>query len=407
MLSEIENDITGLGYVSERKNKILTYLIMTSRLMNDPLHAVVVARSSAGKSKLIDIIESLCPKNDLKSISDLTSQALYYVEENELKNKFIVIGEKEGSKGSEYPLRELISKKTISKSVPIKDQVTGIIKTVTIKVNEPIALVETTSSSEINSENLNRCFIISIDESEEQTKLILENQRLSDTLEGHLLKHDMNKIIEKHRNAQMLLKNINVVNPFAALLTFPTHSIQTKQNNQKFLKLIKVICFLHQYQRELKYHKLENNRTFEYIECTLDDYKIAYELLIDGTLDNSLDDLPRQAKELFSIIKNYLKDKGIKENILIDAIIFTRKQIRDYSNWSFAQVRNNFQTLKEYEYLQIIQSKNGLSHNYRLLGNYSDSTLSNSILTPDELKEKINNNSNLTILNIPEYSGKK
>ncbi|MBN2545201.1 MAG: hypothetical protein JXB50_05340, partial [Spirochaetes bacterium] len=124
LLIEIEKDITTLGYVNERKNKILTYLIMTSRLMDDPLHAVVVARSSAGKSRLIEIIEKLCPKNDLKSISDLTSQALYYVQENELKNKFIVIGEKEGSKGSEYPLRELISKKTISKSVPIKDTVT-------------------------------------------------------------------------------------------------------------------------------------------------------------------------------------------------------------------------------------------------------------------------------------------
>jgi len=138
MLTEIENDITSLGYINEKKNKILTYLIMTSRLMNDPLHAVVVSRTSAGKSKLIDIIESLCPKNDLKSISDLTPQSLYYVQKNELKNKFIVIGEKEGSKGSEYPLRELISKKSITKTVPIKDQVTGIIKTVTIKVNGPM-----------------------------------------------------------------------------------------------------------------------------------------------------------------------------------------------------------------------------------------------------------------------------
>lgn len=31
LLDEIENDITDLGYVRERKNKILIYLIMTSR----------------------------------------------------------------------------------------------------------------------------------------------------------------------------------------------------------------------------------------------------------------------------------------------------------------------------------------------------------------------------------------
>src|SRR4030043_1058789 len=169
-----------------------------------------------------------------------------------------------------------------------------------------------------------------------------------------------------------------------------------------YLKLIKVICFLHQYQREVKYHKLDNNESLEYVECTLDDYKIAYELLIDGILDNSFDDLPRPARKLFEIIKIYLKDRSSKENIPLDKIIFTRKEIRDYSKWSFAQIRNNFQTLKEYEYLQLIQSKNGLAHNYRILSNYSDSSKNNSILTPDELEEKINNN-NLYKLNIPEY----
>ena len=404
ILSEIENDITALGYVNERKNKVLTYLVMCSRLMNDPLHAVVVARSSAGKSRLIDIIESLCPKHDLKSISDLTSQALYYMQENELKNKFVVIGEKEGSKGSEYPLRELISKKSITKSVPIKDPVTGLIKTITVKVNGPISLVETTSSGEINIENLNRCFIISVDESEEQTKFIQENQRFSDTLEGHLLKQQKNKIIEKHHSAQMLLKNITVINPFAPFITFPTQSIQTRRDHMKFLKLIKVICFLHQYQRQIKYHKLNNSDTLEFIECTLDDYKTAYELLIDGVLDNSFDDLQKPVRELLEIIKSYLKKKSIKENVPVDKIIFTRKDIRDYSNWTFAQIRNNFQFLKEYEYLQTIQSKNGLAHSYRLVGNYSDSSLSNSILTPDELEEKINNANNLTDLTSPVCS---
>jgi len=253
---------------------------------------------------------------------------------------------------------------------------------------------------------LNRCFIISIDESEEQTRLIQANQRLSDTLEGHLLKHETNKIIEKHHSAQMMLKNINVINPFAPLLTFPTQNIQTRRDNQKFLKLIKVICFLHQNMREIKYHKLENNEPFEYIECTIDDYRIAYELLIDGILDNSFCDLPSQSKELLDIIKKYLNDKSKKDKTNVDSIIFTRKDIRDYSNWSFSQVRNNFQVLKEHELLQTIQSRNGLAQSYRLLGNYSDTSHSNSILTPDKLEEKINN-LNPTDLNIPENSSIK
>ena len=76
-----------------------------------------------------------------------------------LKHKFIVIGEKEGSQGAEYPLRELITRRSITKAVPMKDPVSGEIKTVTIKVNGPISLAATTTSSNVNPENLNRCGI--------------------------------------------------------------------------------------------------------------------------------------------------------------------------------------------------------------------------------------------------------
>ena len=107
-----------------------------------------------------------------------------------------------------------------------------------------------------------------------------------------------------------------------------------------------------------------------------------------------------KSKTVEKKIKSYLKERSVKENAPIDKIVFTRKDIRDYSNWTFAQVRNNFQILKEYEYLQTIQSKNGLAQSYKLISNYSDSSLSNSILTPDELEEKIN----LTDLNKPACS---
>ncbi|MCK5491780.1 MAG: DNA primase, partial [Candidatus Omnitrophica bacterium] len=257
---------------------------------------------------------------------------MYYYGQDDLKNKFIVIAEKEGSKGSDYPLRELISKKSITKAIPMKDQITGQIKTVSIRVNGPIALVETTTNGEINPENLNRCFIISIDETEEQTRLIHHSQRLNYTLENHLKNMRLNKIIEKHIYAQRLLKKIHIFNPYAPLLTFPSSRLQSRRDNEKFLKLIRVICFLHQYQHKVKKHKLDNNEVVEYIECTINDYKIAYELLSDGILDNTLDDLPRPARELLDIIKKYLKTKSETENIPMDKIIFERKEIRDYSS---------------------------------------------------------------------------
>jgi len=49
---------------------------------------------------------------------------------------------------------------------------------------------------------------------------------------------------------------------------------------------------------------LPGGEEIEYIECTLDDYRIAWELLADGVLENTLDDLPPSARKLLDLIRN-------------------------------------------------------------------------------------------------------
>ena len=79
LIDEIASDYDELGYVQERKNKVLMYLVMTSRLMDNPLHAMVVSRSGAGKSRLAEVTTELCPPEDAEIVSDLSANALYYV----------------------------------------------------------------------------------------------------------------------------------------------------------------------------------------------------------------------------------------------------------------------------------------------------------------------------------------
>lgn len=389
LLGEIESDYDKLGYVRERVNKLLLYLVMTSRLMENPLHAIAISRSGAGKSQLAEVTESLCPPEDVVSVSDLSAQALFYYGEGDLKHRLIVIGERAGSEGADYPLRELISRKSITKAIPMKDPATSQIKTVSITVEGPIALVETTTSGEINAENLNRCFVISIDESEEQTRLIHELQRQSHTPEGYRRKRERSAIIEKHIYAQRLLRKIPVLNPYAELLTFPSGSLRSRRDNEKLLRLIAAICFLHQYQRPVKTMKISERETLEYIECTVEDYRIAYELLSDGVLENTLDDLPRPARKLFDVIVAYLEKREREEGVAKERIVFERKDIREYSSWSFAQVRNNMRILTDYEYLKLTKAQSGVATQYRLASGYRDPDFMAQILSPEELAKRL------------------
>jgi hypothetical protein len=385
----IEEDYEQLGYVQERKNKLLLYLVMTSRLMRSPLHALLIARSGAGKSMLAEITAELCPPEQLQMISDLSAQSLYYFGENDLAHHFVCIGERHGTEGAEYPLRELISRKSITKAIPMKDPATGVIKTAVIRVNGPISLVETATDAEINPENLNRCFVIGIDESEEQTGAIHSLQRTSYTFDGYLAVRNREDIVKRHRYAQQLLGPIQVFNPFAESLTFPTSKLRSRRDNDKFLRLISAICFLHQYQRKLHRASLPGGEQIEYIECSLEDYRIAYELLADGVLENTLDDLPSPARKLLDLIVEYLGKRSTQDGVPPERIVFERKDIREYTSWSFAQVRNNFRILKDYEYIQLVKQQNGLAHQYRLSGGYLGVDLLHTILSPDQLAERL------------------
>ncbi|MBW9104144.1 hypothetical protein [Paraburkholderia phenoliruptrix] len=81
----------------------------------------------------------------------------------------------------------------------------------------------------------NRCLVLTINESREQTREIHVRQRMKQTLEGLLAEADRQHIIELHRNAQRLLKPVHVVNPYAEQLTFMDNRTRMRRDHMKYL----------------------------------------------------------------------------------------------------------------------------------------------------------------------------
>ncbi|MCP4438922.1 MAG: hypothetical protein GY810_08250, partial [Aureispira sp.] len=76
----------------------------------------------------------------------------------------------------ELAFRELQSKGAISSGTSVKDEYTGG-NTGTIKwVYGPIASMSATTQGAIYEDNMSRCFLIAVDESEEQTQRIIKYQ---------------------------------------------------------------------------------------------------------------------------------------------------------------------------------------------------------------------------------------
>ena len=119
-------------------------------------------------------------------------------------------------------------------------------------------------------------------------------------------------------------------------------------------------------------------------------------------LDNTLDDLPQSARKLLDTIRRYVSKRAEAEDLPAEKIIFERKDIREFSSWSFAQVRNNFRTLQDYEYLSCIKAQNGLANRYRINAGYRDLDYMGAIVSPETLISLIKTTENPNPVNTPE-----
>ena len=250
LLGQVAKDIDALGFVGEDTNKRLLYLVAISRKLLDPLSAIVLSQSGAGKSGLTEVIERLCPPEDVVLLTRLTPQSLYYVEPGFLDKKLVIVEERYGSMEADYSIRVLQSRKKLIAAAPIKDPQTGNMKTRIFTVEARAAFIEATTASAVNHENATRCFELSMDESAEQTKRIHERQRLMRTEHGLVLREQAEAVTRRHWNAQRLLEPLPVVIPYADRLTFPDAWMRTRRDHARFLNLIEVSAFLHQHQRE-------------------------------------------------------------------------------------------------------------------------------------------------------------
>lgn len=367
LISEIVKDIEKCGYIGEEMNKLLSYLAMTSRKMNDPLSILIISGSGAGKSSLQDTILNLCPDEELVKLTSLTGKALFYKSESSLKNKVLAIEEEQGAQDADYAIRNLISSKVLSIEATIKDNATGKITTMENKVSGPTSVFKTTTNPDTDPETKSRFITISVDESREQTKRILDYQRQSFTLEGHLGKQLKNKIIKKHQNFQRLLKPLAVFNPYSKLLTYSDDRILVRRENPKYLNIINTVAFLHQFQRPVKEIK-KDNQVINYIEVTLEDIQIANEIA-HNILGKSLNELSTPSRNLLNVIHDMVCDVARENKQLKENIIFTRRKIREYTKWSDYQVRTHLKQLVDLEYLMPVSGKHGSLFSYRLLYN--------------------------------------
>ncbi len=359
LLKRTNNLIGKSGVIGEETNRLTMYLIFTSRLTANPLHCISLGSSGTGKTHLQSKVSELIPEEDKVEITVLSANAFYYFNRTELQHKLILIEDLDGAESVLYPLRELQSKKRITKTVVHKDS-KGTTKTIHLTVEGPVSVAGCTTQESIYEDNSNRSFLLYIDESEEQDKKIMDYQRLISA--GKVNQDEEHKAKELLKNVQRLLKPIRVINPYAEYLELPQSVFKPRRTNSHYLQFIEAITFYKQYQREKLYDKETGE---EFIETSIEDIQEANELIIDVLLSKS-DTLTGACRNHLENLKDYL----IKNN----QTTFTNAEIRRNLRIKESTLRWYHKHLLAENYIHRIKKEKSKSYRFEIvdLGEYTN-----------------------------------
>jgi hypothetical protein len=350
------------GIIGEENNTLLAYLAGVSRLLERPLAIIVQSASAAGKTTLMDAVLAFFPEEERIKYSAMTGQSLYYLGETNLKHKILAIVEEAGAEKASYALKLLQSEGELTIASTGKDPTTGRMETQVYRVEGPVMIMLTTTAIDLDEELQNRCLTLSVDESPEQTAKIHTLQRERRTLAGLVARSERTELLRVLRNAQRLLTAVEVLNPYAPSLTFPSARTRNRRDHEKYLTLIDAIALLHQHQRPKGRYEL-GGRTLEYVPVTLDDIALANELAPE-VLGRSLDELPPQTRTVLGHIRTLMRAKREKTK---GVDTFTRRELHGACGWSFTQLRIHLERLIEQEYVAVHSGRMGSQFVYELL----------------------------------------
>jgi hypothetical protein len=263
-------DAAGVG--NEAK---VIYLAGISALSAHPISIDVNGPSGVGKTYLVLKVLQLFPEDALYVFTTASSKVFFYDSEDSLRHKIIYAGEGTAfyaaNKGSDEVstqiaalIRQLQSDSYVVHKVTRPPAVPGDLPTaVTIRREGPISLM-LTSTQELHSENTTRNLIVRLNETPEQTRVIID-KRMTQRMESRVSAAvDLSVWHDLH--CYLALGATECVVPYARSLgrLINDHHMRIRRDVDAIVSAIEMHALIHQHYREQD----EEGRWI----ATLDDY---------------------------------------------------------------------------------------------------------------------------------------
>jgi len=341
------------GVVGEEANRLLLFVAFTSRKLAHPLHVVSLGPSGSGKTHLQEAVSRLIPEEDRIEVTTLTENALYYFAGEDLRHRLLVIEDLDGAESALYPLRELMSKGRLTKTLAVKDQ-RGRLRPVTVRAEGPVVVAGCSTREALYEDNENRALVLHTDQSPEQDAAVLDYQRR--LASGEVSREGQEAVRRLVQNAQRLLRPLRVVNPYASRLRLPERVTRRRRTNRLYLSCVEAVALYHQKQRAVQKDEATG---VEVVVATLEDVAWANRLLAPVLVGRS-DELSGACRGFLEALKALLEERG-KE-------VFRSAEVRRKLGVSPSTLSRHLNTLRRFGLLEVVGGNQAQGYDYRLTG---------------------------------------
>ena len=337
------------GIVGEERTRLLLLIVASSYKCKDTLHALIQGSTGTGKTLLLRKVMEMIPENDRHVWTRISDKSLYHAG-TKFKNSSIAIEDWDGlSEEVQYVVREMQSGIRLTCTLTQK-QANGKMENVEILAEGPIATLMCTTHGTIYEDNMSRCLLVAVDESEEQTERILEYQYKKDR--GEIDGDKEEQTSDFIQKLVYVLKPQAVVNPFAGKIQLPKRVHKIRRLNHLFQCFVKQVTWWHQEQRRTD----EKGRLITQKEDVL----LAINLLFE-TIVLKVDELDGSLRQFFEQLKDYVQNQEDKEKHR-----FRRRELREALKVRKSQLHNYLQALSDLEYIRKVGGYTNKGYLYQI-----------------------------------------
>jgi len=310
------------GFTGEHRNAKLTYLAITSRVLDDPVSIAVKGLSSSGKSYTIGTVLKFFPDEAVITMTAMSERALVYMEEDFAHRTLVLFEavalreerEKTESNLTAYIVRSLLSEGEIRYPVATRGA-DGKMTTEWIIKHGPTNFIVTTTAASLHGENETRMLSLPTDDSAAQTSAIMASIAAG--------QRDGADFSEWHAYARWIAAgNHKIVIPYAGWLAekIPPVAVRLRRDFRALLRLIETHAILHQLNRATD----EQGR----IVATEADYLAVRELVADLISDAVGATVRPATRETVEAVVGLDRGQGVKVHDLAAHLDLERSTVQ-------------------------------------------------------------------------------